>query len=229
MARLLAPLLLLASAACAPRYYCGPGTHAEGEWCLVDEAGSGRPGSDTSGDTSTDSAGETSTDSGDTSLDTSGDTSADTGEPPAPARLVINELMASNSERAADEYGEFDDWVEIYNAGGEPMPLDGLALTDTRDQPALYQFPAGSVLEAGEWRVVWCDGQPEQGPDHAAFTLQSAADQVYLVRDPEGLDDVVDAVTYADFPREQSAIRWPDGSETWVYTDNVTPGAANSE
>src|SRR4030042_259586 len=31
--------------------------------------------------------------------------------------LVINEVMASNSKTKADPQGQYDDWVEIYNAG----------------------------------------------------------------------------------------------------------------
>ena len=35
------------------------------------------------------------------------------GNPP----VVINELLASNTKSAADPQGEFDDWIELYNAG----------------------------------------------------------------------------------------------------------------
>ena len=217
----LAPLSLLA---CSEKYYCGPGTHAEGEWCLVDADGPAPA------DTSTDTAGDTSGDtSGDTAADTARDTGEDTGQPRGPARVVINELMASNSESVTDELGEYDDWVELYNAGDRPMPLEGLSLSDLRDQPAQYRFPAGAVLAPGAWLVVWCDGQPEQGDYHAAFTLQSAADELYLIEDPEGANGVLDAVTFTDFPKEQSAIRVPDGSDTWAYTSTVTPGAENPE
>jgi hypothetical protein len=141
---------------------------------------------------------------------------------------VINELMASNTAAVTDEFGEYDDWLELYNAGGLAADLSELALTDIRDQPALFVFPDGTSLEPGAWLVVGCDGQPEQGPLHAAFTLQSAGDQVYLVRDPEGLDEVVDAIDYTDFPREQSAARLPDGEDAWQFTANVTPGGANT-
>ena len=31
--------------------------------------------------------------------------------------LFINEFMASNETTIADEYGDFDDWIEIFNWG----------------------------------------------------------------------------------------------------------------
>ena len=35
--------------------------------------------------------------------------------------LAINEFMASNETAAADEFGEFEDWVEIYNYGADAI------------------------------------------------------------------------------------------------------------
>ena len=37
--------------------------------------------------------------------------------------LVINEIMAANDQTEADEDGEFDDWIEIYNNGDESINL----------------------------------------------------------------------------------------------------------
>ena len=37
--------------------------------------------------------------------------SGDDGTP----EITINEVMASNSTACADTFGEFDDWVELYN------------------------------------------------------------------------------------------------------------------
>jgi hypothetical protein len=34
-----------------------------------------------------------------------------------PYALSINEFMADNANVIADNFGEYDDWIEIYNAG----------------------------------------------------------------------------------------------------------------
>ena len=44
--------------------------------------------------------------------------------------LVINEIMASNDQTIADEFGEFDDWIEIYNNGNQSINLFGYHLSD---------------------------------------------------------------------------------------------------
>lgn len=216
-------LLCLVSLGCAPRYYCGPGTHAEGDWCVLDDAS-------TPGDTAVDTGGGADTsDTSDSAADTS-DTSdtSDSGDPPEPARVVLNEYMTSNDTKAADENGEFDDFVELYNAGGEAADLSNASLTDDTENLGQYRFPAGQVLEPGAFLTVWCDGTPEQGAFHALFTLQSAGDRVLLLQDPDGAAEVLDQVEFTDMATEVSAARIPDGGEDWVITENVTPGAANA-
>ena len=47
-----------------------------------------------------------------------------------PLKLVINEMMASNSTAIADGEGEFDDWIEIYNPGPSAVDMAGMVLAD---------------------------------------------------------------------------------------------------
>lgn len=212
--------------ACADgRYLCGPGTHVDGDWCVANEDTGGPADTD---DTDTESDADSDSDS-DSDSDADSDTDTDTGEEPEPARLVINEYMASNDTKVYDEASEYDDWLEIYNAGGQSMALDNVSLTDDTETLDLYTFPAGSSLGPGEWTFVWCDQAPDQGDNHANFTLQSAGDRVLLVRDPLGSAEVLDEVEWTDMAAEVAAARYPDGGDDWVITENVTPGAANRE
>jgi hypothetical protein len=49
---------------------------------------------------------------------------------PIHAQLYINEFMASNSNTIADEFDEYDDWVEIFNNNDYSINLSGYYLTD---------------------------------------------------------------------------------------------------
>ena len=40
-------------------------------------------------------------------------------------QVVINEYSASNLERYTDNYGEYEDWIELYNTGGSSVDLGG--------------------------------------------------------------------------------------------------------
>ena len=55
--------------------------------------------------------------------------------------VVINELLASNVDSTADPQGEFDDWIELYNAGDIPVDIGGMYLTDDTDTPMKWQIP----------------------------------------------------------------------------------------
>lgn len=136
--------------------------------------------------------------------------------------LVINELMADNDNVVADPAGEFDDWVEIYNGGAEPVSLAGYFLGKNADNPWAYAFP-DVTLPPGGYYLVWCDKDPEQGPDHADFRLGKDGDAVLL----STATATVDEVTFGPQETDRSYARLPDGSATWVECQSPTARAAN--
>jgi hypothetical protein len=63
--------------------------------------------------------------------------------------LFINEFMADNDHIVQDEAGDYDDWLEIYNAGPEAIDLGGMYLTDDMNDPTEWMIPfdiTGSTL-----------------------------------------------------------------------------------
>ncbi|MGD8396498.1 MAG: CotH kinase family protein, partial [Candidatus Eiseniibacteriota bacterium] len=58
-----------------------------------------------------------------------------------PSDLCINEVMASNNTAVTDEWGDYDDWVELYNRGSQPVSLAGLHLTDDLTVPGKLALP----------------------------------------------------------------------------------------
>jgi hypothetical protein len=219
---------------CSPdRYLCGPGTHPEGDWCVVDAADTGG-GADDSGRGSNDSAADSGKgDSGDSGGGDSGggDSGGDTADSgpveEEPAKLVLNEYIASNDSAAQDENGDYDDFVEVFNAGGKVAMLEEYALTDDAENLAQYTFPSGERLPPGEWVVIWADAEVDEGDHHAAFTLTSAGDRVFLIHDPSGAAEVSDSVEFSELATDTSMARIPDGEGDWAATTTVTPGEAN--
>ncbi|MHC4745677.1 MAG: PEP/pyruvate-binding domain-containing protein [Planctomycetota bacterium] len=57
--------------------------------------------------------------------------------------LYINEFMADNetTKEDPDEPGEYPDWIELYNAGPEPIDLGGMYLTDDINEPDKWMIP----------------------------------------------------------------------------------------
>jgi hypothetical protein len=123
--------------------------------------------------------------------------------------LVINEFMASNDLTAADQDGEFEDWVELYNNSSEGISLDGYFLTDDADDLMKWAFPSGTSIAGNGYLIIWADDDEDQEGLHANFKLSAAAEAVLLV-DPTGT--IVDEVSYIDQVTDVSYGRYPNGT-----------------
>ncbi|TWU48095.1 CotH kinase family protein [Rubripirellula reticaptiva] len=142
--------------------------------------------------------------------------------------LFINEIMADNDTiiEDPDEAGAYEDWVEIYNAGTTAIDLGGKYLTDDVDAPTQWQFPAGSTIAAGDYLLIWADGETEQGDNHASFKLSASGETVALY-DTDGTT-LLDTIEFGAQSTDVAYGRSPDGSETLSVLTTPTPGAANS-
>ena len=138
----------------------------------------------------------------------------------------INEVLPVNVTVLADDHGEFDPWIELYNPFTGTAGLGGLFLTDNPAVPNMWPIPSGTDLCGGHWLVVWADAQPAQGPLHANFRLNAAGGTVWLYN-AAGL--ALDSVTYPALGSNVSYGRSPDGGPTFASFLHPTPGAANRE
>lgn len=104
---------------------------------------------------------------------------------PAGAQVVVSEFMAANATGLQDEDGDYSDWIEIHNAGGTPVELDGWHLTDAETNLTRWTFPA-THLPAGGFLVVFASGKDRTAPNlHAGFSLATEGEYLALVR-PDG-------------------------------------------
>ncbi|MCP4549850.1 MAG: T9SS type A sorting domain-containing protein [bacterium] len=140
--------------------------------------------------------------------------------------LVINEIMADNNTTIADEFGDYEDWVEITNTGDAPISLNGLALTDHHDGSAHYTFPDVS-LPAGEHMLIWCDEEPGEGDYHAPFKLDGDGEDLFLLDETGSVPVIIGQVTFPALSADLSWGRWADGTGDWQLLSLATPGTAN--
>lgn len=92
----------------------------------------------------------------------------------------INEFMADNATTIQDGAGEFDDWVELYNAGATAVPVGGMFLTDDNTKPTKWEIPANTSIGPGQSLLIWCDEDGSQGPMHANFKLSAQGEEISL-------------------------------------------------
>ncbi len=140
--------------------------------------------------------------------------------------IVINEVMASNSTTLADENGDYEDWIELYNASGTTVNLEGFGLSDNYEDPFQWVFPSVEI-QPGNFLLVWASGKDRTNPNsalHTNFRIASAGEEV-LLTDPYGL--LFDELPPIPIPTDISYGRQPDAGDNWYYFDEPTPGESN--
>ena len=140
--------------------------------------------------------------------------------------IYINEFMASNDTTIADEFGEFDDWIEVYNADSESIWLGDKYLSDDFDNPAKWQFPQIELLPK-EFLLIWADNDTEQGENHATFKLKKEGEQIGIFDSETTGFFPLDTLTFGLQQTDTSFGRNPDGGMQWMYFDTATPGFNN--
>lgn len=144
--------------------------------------------------------------------------------------VVINEWSAANYDQDQDNFGDFEDWIELYNTSSSSFDLSGHFLSDRIDNPTKWAFPAGTSLGAGQRLLIWCSGRDQVagGNLHTNFKLtQTKSTEAVVFADPTGtLIDFFDII----IPNQvnDSWARKSDGAATWGVCENPTPDAPNA-
>lgn len=140
--------------------------------------------------------------------------------------LYINEFSASNSATKQDEFGEYDDWAEIYNASGEDIWLADYFLSDNMGNPGKYRFPE-TFIQPGGFYLVWLDDQEEQGENHATFKISKEGEMLRLSERPSTGYHIVDSLSFGLQETDISFGREVDGEPRWILFPSPTPNYSN--
>ena len=133
---------------------------------------------------------------------------------PVVSDLVINELMASNNSSVADQNGEYDDWVELYNSGNIAISLAGFYLSDNENILDKWQFPSNITIQPNDYIIVWLDGDDGlQSGLHSSFKLSSGGEELFLSTPAL---DIVDAIFFPSILTDISYARVPNGNGPFI-------------
>jgi gliding motility-associated-like protein len=143
-------------------------------------------------------------------------------------QVVINEICAANFGDFADNYGDYEDWIELYNTGGADFDLSGYFLSDDELEPMKWEIPAGTVIGAGDHLIIYASDRNENvgGNLHTSFKITQAKQEGAVLSDAGGT--IIDSylLTIAN-QNGHSRGRVTDGSPEWGVFTNPSPGAAN--
>lgn len=128
--------------------------------------------------------------------------------------VVINELMASNTNTVTDESGAFEDWIELFNTTANDIDLSGYFLTDNPTNPDKWQFAEGTIIPAGGYYIIWADEDSSTDPtDHCNFKLSKDGEDVLLLNSSL---EIIDQLTFGAQVSDMSYARSPNGTGDFV-------------
>lgn len=145
--------------------------------------------------------------------------------------VYINELVSKYGTAHADEFGNYSDWIEIYNSNSFPIYLNTLFISDDLQDPMAFQFeredPDHLRVAGKGFLVLFADANPNLGSKHLDFQLASAGEAVSLGLITGDEYNNIDQIEFGPLLRDQSYGRFPDGSDNFLIFSIPTPGISN--
>lgn len=135
--------------------------------------------------------------------------------------VYINEVIC--------QMATYSDWVELYNANDYAVDLSGWWLSDSVEHPRKWEFPAGTYLQAGEYKVLFLNGGEVNPNDPAGltvdFALSISKNETLVLSRPDGT-----AVDSMALKAQKSQVSYgrADGYGEYRWFTTPTPGAANT-
>lgn len=151
--------------------------------------------------------------------------SCEKSKEPLVGDLVINELMSVNSTIVADQNGEYDDWIELFNLSAASKDISGYYLTDNKSNLVKWQIPRGTTIPGNGYLIIWADKDTTQIGLHANFKLSSLGEEVIFSK-PDGT--LIDEVVYPGQTLELSYSRNPNGTGVFKW-QNATFNRTNEQ
>ncbi len=150
------------------------------------------------------------------------------GSPSLSAQIMINEFSAANKSDVTDNFGEYEDWIELYNAGSSPVNITGYYLSDKNSNPLKWQIPAATIA-AGGTMIFYASGLDGVfvGNFHTNFKITQTKQEWVVLSDAAG--NLIDNYQIVNPMQENHSIgRQTNGATAWVYFTNPTVNSANS-
>ena len=148
------------------------------------------------------------------------------------SKILINEIQVGNIDQYIDYSWNYGAWAEFYNPTAENIQLDGLYVSDDKNDPTKFQLPTGTgVVKSGDFKVIYFDHNSADGTfgdtawRQVRFKLQNDGGTLYLF-DTDGK-----LLTSADYPGLIPRCSWArkrDGGKEWGWTGEPTLGTSNN-
>lgn len=146
--------------------------------------------------------------------------------------VYISELMARNGTTTAGPNGQYPDWIELHNTANVPVDLGGCGISDDIRKPYKFTFPQGTMIDPGQYLLLWCMPEQMDGYISLPFNLSGSKGDAIILVDRNG--GILDMCEFGVQTKDCSMIRGYTGSgdldtqSGFVASDKPTPGYPNT-
>ena len=146
--------------------------------------------------------------------------------------VYISELMARNGTTTAGPNGQYPDWIELHNTTNVPVDLTGCGISDDIRKPYKFTFPQGTVIQAGQYLLLWCMPEQMEGYISLPFNLSGSKGDAVILVDQNG--GILDMCEFQVQTKDCSMIRGYTGGgdldtqNGFAVSDKPTPGYPNT-
>jgi hypothetical protein len=141
------------------------------------------------------------------------------------SKIIITEVMSSNSLTILDGFGLSSDWIEFYNSGDEVINLKGAGLSANIDDPMKWVFPDFEI-DPQEYKIVFASGLntvDSSGNLHTNFKLNAKLGETLYFTSALGT-----LMSKIEIPPLDSDISYGMNEEgEWLYFNHPTPNKRN--
>lgn len=147
------------------------------------------------------------------------------------AQVLINEFSASNLSTFVDNHSDYNDWIELYNAGTSSVNLGGYYLSDDSLDNTKWQMPASITIAANGFARFWASSRNEViGTSyHTNFSIKQTKNnnEWVVLSDPAGVRlDMIEIKQRTQVGH--SFGRTTNGASTWGIFTSPTINASNN-
>lgn len=139
------------------------------------------------------------------------------------SQVILNEVQSSNSSTIADESGEYEDWIELYNPTDSDIEIGGLVFKDNVD---VWRIPSGdesTLLPPGGYFILWADDEEPEGIFHTNFKLSASNGEFLGLYESDSIT-LIESVELPPMSGDQSYVKCMG---EWEISNSPTPLASN--
>jgi len=142
---------------------------------------------------------------------------------PVYTQVIISEFQPRNSSTICDEWGDYDDWIELYNPNDHSVNIEGMVLKNNAHIWGIPEGDTSTLLSPGSYFLIWADHEEPEGIFHANFRLSASESLIICESDST---TIIDSTVIPSLPEDVSYGRCPDGE--WRIFDAPSPMEDNN-